>query len=130
SSDLTPPSAAQARIGIDVGGTFTDFVLFVPDRDGLTHHKHPSTPDDPSRAVAEGLRGLLEKASLRPDQVGLLMHGTTIGLNAVIQRRVARVALVVTRGFRDVLEIGRSRMPSSFDFHASKEVPLVPRDLV
>jgi N-methylhydantoinase A len=122
--------SSHARIGIDVGGTFTDFVLFVPDRPGLTHHKQPSTPDDPSRAVAEGLLVLLEKASLSPNQVGLLMHGTTIGLNAVIQRRGARVALVVTRGFRDVLEIGRSRMPSSFNFHANKEVPLVPRDHV
>jgi N-methylhydantoinase A len=126
----TIPPPPQARVGIDVGGTFTDFVLFVPDRPGLTHHKQPSTPDDPSRAVAEGLLVLLEKASIGPDQVGLLMHGTTIGLNAVIQRRGARVALVVTRGFRDVLEIGRSRMPSSFNFHARKEVPLVPRDHV
>jgi N-methylhydantoinase A len=128
-TETTPPPA-QARIGIDVGGTFTDFVLFAPNQTGLTHHKQPSTPDDPSRAVAEGLLVLLEKASLRPGQVGLLMHGTTIALNAVIQRRGARVALVVTRGFRDVLEIGRSRMPSSFNFHASKELPLVPRDHV
>ena len=67
---------------------------------------------------------------LAPDAVGLLMHGTTIGLNAVIQRRGARIALVVTQGFRDVLEIGRSRMPFSFDFHADKEAPLVPRDRV
>ena len=128
-TETTPPPP-QARIGIDVGGTFTDFVLFAPNRTGLTHHKQPSTPDDPSRAVAEGLLVLLEKASLHPGQVGLLMHGTTIALNAVIQRRGARVALVVTRGFRDVLEIGRSRMPSSFNFHASKELPLVPRDHV
>jgi N-methylhydantoinase A len=123
-------SPGHARIGIDVGGTFTDFVLFAPGRGSLVHHKQPSTPDDPSLAVAEGLRALLQKADLGADRIGLLIHGTTIGLNAVIQRRVARVALVVTRGFRDVLEIGRSRMPSSFDFHASKESPLVPRDHV
>ena len=120
----------HARIGIDVGGTFTDFVLFDPHAARLVHHKQPSTPDDPSRAVAEGLAAILADAGLTAGAVGLLVHGTTIGLNAIIQRRVARVALVVSSGFRDVLEIGRSRMPFSFDFHASKEVPLVPRDQV
>jgi N-methylhydantoinase A len=119
-----------ARIGIDVGGTFTDFVLFHPARPSLVHHKQPSTPDDPSRAVAEGLDALLQAAGLDARSIALLTHGTTIGLNAVIQRRGARVALLVTEGFRDVLEIGRSRMPFSFDFHADKEAPLVPRDRV
>lgn len=120
----------RARIGIDVGGTFTDFVLFLTDPPRLLHHKQPSTPEDPSRAVAEGLAALLSNAQLEPEAVGLLVHGTTIGLNAVIQRRGARVVLVVSEGFRDVLEIGRSRMPFSFDFHADKEQPLVPRDRV
>ncbi len=119
-----------ARIGIDVGGTFTDFVLFHPSLPSLVHHKQPSTPADPSRAVAEGLDALLQSAGLNAQSIALLMHGTTIGLNAVIQRRGARVALLVTEGFRDVLEIGRSRMPFSFDFHADKEAPLVPRDRV
>jgi N-methylhydantoinase A len=119
-----------ARVGIDVGGTFTDFVLFDPRTGALTYHKQPSTPDDPSRAVAEGLGELLTRASLRPADIGVLMHGTTIGLNAVIQRKGAKVALLVSRGFRDVLEIGRSRMPSSLNFHAVKEVPLVPRSQV
>jgi N-methylhydantoinase A len=123
-------SAAEGRIGIDVGGTFTDFVLVHPRLPGPVHHKQPSTPEDPSRAVAEGLSALLDAAGLEPSAIGLLVHGTTIGLNALIQRRVARVALLVSEGFRDILEIGRSRMPFSFDFHASKETPLVPRDLV
>jgi N-methylhydantoinase A len=127
---VSASAVAQGRIGIDVGGTFTDFVLFEPATQRLVHHKQPSTPDDPSRAVAEGLAGLLSKAGLAADAVGLLMHGTTIGLNAIIQRRGAKVALVVSEGFRDVLEIGRSRMPFSFDFHASKEAPLLPRDRV
>ncbi len=115
-----------AHIGIDVGGTFTDFVLFEPAASRLVHHKQPSTPEDPSRAVADGLAALLVKAERSPGDVALLMHGTTIGLNAVIQRKGARIALVVTQGFRDVLEIGRSRMPSSLNFHARKETPLVP----
>lgn len=116
-----------ARIGVDVGGTFTDFVLWDHRRGGLVHYKEPSTPADPSRAVISGLAALLDKAEMRAGEVGVVMHGTTIGLNAIIQRRGADIALIVTTGFRDILEIARSRMPSSFDFHASKEAPLVPR---
>lgn len=116
-----------ARIGIDVGGTFTDFVLSNPNDGSLTYYKEPSTPDEPSRALIEGLQSLLKKAGMTSSDVGTLMHGTTIGLNAIIQRRGATIALVVSKGYRDILEIARSRMPSSFDFHASKEEPLVPR---
>ncbi|WLE00661.1 hydantoinase/oxoprolinase family protein (plasmid) [Agrobacterium leguminum] len=116
-----------ARIGIDVGGTFTDFVLFDPARKNLTYYKEPSTPDEPSRALILGLQSLLDKAGLSAGDIETLMHGTTIGLNAIIQRRGARIALIVSEGYRDILEIARSRMPSSFDFHASKEEPLVPR---
>jgi N-methylhydantoinase A len=116
-----------ARIGIDVGGTFTDFVLSNPKDGSLTYYKEPSTPDEPSRALIEGLRSLLKKAGMTSGDVGTLMHGTTIGLNAIIQRRGATIALVVSKGYRDILEIARSRMPSSFDFHANKEEPLVPR---
>ncbi|MER6008726.1 hydantoinase/oxoprolinase family protein [Nonomuraea angiospora] len=123
-------TATGARIGIDVGGTFTDLVASVPDRGLVVHHKEPSTPADPSLAVADGLAALLARADLRPDEVTGLVHGTTIGLNAVIQRRGARIALVVTEGYRDILEIGRSRMPSSFDLYAGKEEPLVPRNLI
>ena len=116
-----------ACIGIDVGGTFTDFVLSNPVNGQLTFYKEPSTPDEPSRALIQGLQSLLKKAGLESVDVGTLMHGTTIGLNAIIQRRGATIALVVSKGYRDILEIARSRMPSSFDFHASKEEPLVPR---
>ncbi len=118
--------SGHARIGIDVGGTFTDFVL--ADASGrLAFHKEPSTPDDPARALIEGLSALLDRTGLGPDDVSVLMHGTTIGLNAIIQRKGARIGLVVSSGYRDILEIARCRMPSSFDLHAEKEVPLVPR---
>lgn len=120
----------RARVGIDVGGTFTDFVLSDASSDRLVYYKEPSTPDDPSRAVVQGLANLVQKAGLAPSDVELILHGTTIGLNAIIQRAGARIGLVVTTGFRDILEIARSRMPSSFDFHASKEEPLVPRDRI
>ncbi|MFD5746307.1 hydantoinase/oxoprolinase family protein [Streptomyces sp. NPDC127033] len=124
-------AAPRARVGIDVGGTFTDFVLAVPgDRGALLHHKEPSTPGDPARAVADGLTAVLDRAGLHPGDLAAVTHGTTIGLNAIIQRRGARIALVVTEGYRDILEIGRSRMPSSFDLHAAKEEPLVPRDRI
>ncbi|MEV0387549.1 hydantoinase/oxoprolinase family protein [Nonomuraea sp. NPDC050643] len=119
-----------ARIGIDVGGTFTDLVAVVPERGLVVHHKEPSTPADPSLAVADGLAAILVRAGLRPEEVAGVTHGTTIGLNTIIQRRGARIALVVTEGYRDLLEIGRSRMPSSFDLYAGKEEPLVPRNRI
>jgi N-methylhydantoinase A len=119
--------ARGARVGIDVGGTFTDFVLSDADGDRLVYYKEPSTPDDPSRAVVQGLANCVAKAGLTAADVELILHGTTIGLNAILQRTGAEIGLVVTRGFRDILEIARSRMPSSFDFHAHKEEPLVPR---
>jgi N-methylhydantoinase A len=123
----------MTRIGIDVGGTFTDFVLAAPGggaAPGRTvHHKEPSTPHDPAAAVITGLTTLLNTAGTRPETITGITHGTTIGLNAIIRRRGARLALVVTDGYRDLLEIGRSRMPS-FDLYASKEPALVPRDRV
>ena len=123
-------SSAGARIGIDVGGTFTDFVLYDTQRRQLAYHKEPSTPSDPALAVRNGLAALIAQNGLAPSDIGVLLHGTTIGLNAIIQRRGARVGLVVTEGFRDVLEIGRARMPSSFDFHATREEPFLPRERV
>jgi len=123
-------SSTGARIGIDVGGTFTDFVLYHPQRQQLAYHKEPSTPADPALAVRNGLAALIAQCGLLPSDIAVLLHGTTIGLNAIIQRRGARVGLVVSSGFRDVLEIGRARMPSSFDFHATREEPFLPRERV
>ena len=114
------------RIGIDVGGTFTDFVAVPDDGSPLLRHKVASTPADPSQAVEEGMATLLARIG----DMGLISsvtHGMTIGLNAIIQRRGGRVVLVVTEGFPDLLEIGRARMPSSFDLHAVNQRPLVSR---
>lgn len=124
------PSTARARIGIDVGGTFTDFVLFDPDRNLFFEHKQTSIPADPSRAVSLGLSALLAKSGLSASDIEVLVHGTTLGLNAIIQRQGAPVALVVSRGFRDILEIGRARLPSSFDFHAGRPQAFLARDRV
>lgn len=116
------------RIGIDVGGTFTDFVAVPDDGSSILRHKVSSTPTDPARAVGEGMADLISQ--LGDATLASVTHGTTIGLNAIIQRRGGKVVLVVTEGFADLLEIGRSRMPNSFNLHAVGQRPLVRRDNV
>src|SRR3990170_3902006 len=107
-------------LGVDVGGTFTDFLLW---RDGsLAVYKRPSTPDDPSRAVLLGL----EEADLAPEEV---IHGSTVATNAVLERKGARTALVTTAGFRDVLAIGRQTRPRLYELEPRRPPPLVPDDL-
>lgn len=121
---------ARYRIGIDVGGTFTDFVLADMADQTLRYFKEPSVPDDPSAAVERGTLSLMETYGFGGDEVELVVHGTTLGLNAIIQRNGAAMAIVVSKGNRDILEIARLRLPSSYDFTAAREVPLVPRDLI
>ncbi len=121
---------ARYRIGIDVGGTFTDFVLVDMVETRLRYHKEPSVPEDPSAAVERGMHILSQSFDVALGDVELVVHGTTIGLNAIIQRRGARLALVVSKGNRDNLEIARLRLPSSYDFTVPREKPLVPRHRV
>jgi N-methylhydantoinase A len=130
--NVTKPLEPAFVVGIDVGGTFTDFVLFKPGADGgtFTHHKEASTPDDPARAVGDGLLAVMAAADVARDAEGVILHGTTIALNAILQDKGAPVALITSRGNRDVLEIGRARMPSSFNFALGKERRVVPRDRV
>ncbi|MBD0415568.1 hydantoinase/oxoprolinase family protein [Oryzicola mucosus] len=118
------------RIGIDVGGTFNDFVAAENGTGRRVFFKEPSVPSDPSLAVERGIAGLLNKAGIAPDAVELVMHGTTLALNSILQRNGPRLGMVVSRGNRDVFEIARSRMPSAFDFTAKRETPLIPRNLV
>lgn len=118
------------RVGIDVGGTFTDFVLADGRTGRLTRYKEPSQPADPSLSVERGLPALIERAGVSADDIDLIVHGTTLGLNAIIQRRGARLGLVVSRGNRGVLEIGRAQLANAFSFALQKEEPLVPRRLV
>ena len=123
-------SAGAYRIGVDVGGTFTDFVL----RDEATGrswvHKAPSTPRDPSEAVRNGLPALLEKAGAGADEIGQFLHATTVATNAIVQRRGAKTALVTTRGFRDVLILGRQKRYETYDLHMRKPEPLIPRERI
>ena len=110
------------RIGVDTGGTFTDFVRV--DRDGLTTHKVRSTPDDPSRAILEGLQ------ALGGADAADVVHGSTVATNAVLERRGARVALVATAGFEDVIHIGRQTRPELYNIFVTPRPPLVDRALV
>src|ERR687886_1386876 len=107
------------RYGADTGGTFTDLVA-----DDGRIVKVLSTPDDPSRALRQGLEELA--GDDRPDS---LSHGTTVATNALLERRGARVALVSNAGFTDVIEIGRQDRPSLYDIWADRPEPLVPRTL-
>lgn len=118
------------RVGIDVGGTFNDFVAAQNGTGVRVFYKEPSVPSDPSLAVERGIAGLLAKAGIAAADVDLVMHGTTLALNSILQRNGPRLGMVVSRGNRDVLEIARSRMPSAFDFSAKRETPLIPRNLV
>src|SRR5690348_16409613 len=118
--------ARRARVGIDIGGTFTDIVLSLSD--GPLHISKVSTSaHDPGVAVTAGLQDLLRDTGVRPDEVAEIVHGTTVGSNTILQRTGARTGLITTRGFRDVLEIGRIRMPDMFDLTWEKPRPLVPR---
>ncbi len=120
----------RSRIGIDVGGTFTDFVLANMVTGTLTRFKEPSVPADPSKSVELGLPRLIERAGIAPEDVELIVHGTTLPVNAIIQRRGAKVGLVVCKGHRGILEIGRAHLANSYDFRVQKEDPLVKRNLI
>jgi len=114
------------RIGVDTGGTFTDFVF---EHDGrLTLFKIPSTPSDPSLAIQQGLERICAETGAQLDRLEVV-HGTTVGTNALLQRRGARIALVTTRGFEDVLVIGRQARPELYNLNAVKPPPLVEDEL-
>ncbi|MEY9934079.1 N-methylhydantoinase A [Catenulispora sp. GP43] len=117
------------RIGVDVGGTFTDLVLHDPVR-GLTHTgKLPTTPEAPGRAVVEGLRRLLAETTTGVEDVAEVVHGTTLVTNTVLERTGAKVGLLTTEGFRDILEMGREIRHDSADLFARPAPPIVPRRL-
>ncbi len=115
------------RLGIDVGGTFTDLVLYDEGSGALVVEKVPSVPSDPSEGIVQGILRVLKRAGVAPAAVSHVAHGTTVATNALLERTGARTALITTRGFRDLLEIARQKRPSLYDLHARKPVPLVPR---
>lgn len=114
-------------VGVDVGGTFTDFSARNARSRQVFVHKRPSTPDDPSRAILDGLCELLEKASIAGEDVRRIAHGTTVATNALLQRRGAGIGVVTTKGFRDLLEIGRQVRPKIYDLQEDAPAPLALR---
>jgi N-methylhydantoinase A len=111
-------AARSYRLGSDIGGTFTDFVLLNDETGEIEIHKCLTTPKDPSEAVQSGVEVLKER---RPDCVEKLdqvIHGTTLVINAIIERKGAKTGLITTKGFRDVLEIGRERRYDNYDIFA------------
>ncbi len=117
------------RLGVDIGGTFTDLALYDVERDRIELAKTPSTPADQTLAVAEGVRLLVERHGLDPAEVVFFIHGTTVAINTLLERKGARTALITTAGFRDVLLIGRQDRPVLYDWRVRRADPLIPRQL-
>ncbi len=116
-----PQRPTTLRIAIDTGGTFTDCVWI--DREQVRLLKVFSTPADPAQAIADAIQQIARDTSVT------LLHGTTVGTNSILQRKGARVALITTKGFEDVIEIGRQARPKLYDFFFDRVQPLVPSDL-
>ncbi|WP_102225812.1 hydantoinase/oxoprolinase family protein [Acidimangrovimonas sediminis] len=116
------------NVGIDVGGTFTDIAAVNLSDGRMEVLKLPSTPASPDAAMLEGVARLAARIGISPADFIRFAHGTTVATNALIQERGARLALVTTQGFRDVLEIGRQVRPHMFDFHTDAPRPLVPQE--
>src|SRR5258706_976013 len=116
-----------ARLAVDIGGTFTDVV--VEHAGGRTTIKLLTTPDAPERAVVDGVRQALDAAALQPGALGLMIHGTTLATNALIERKGAATALIATQGFRDSVEMAYENRFEQYDVFIDKPPPLVPRHL-
>jgi len=115
-------------VGVDVGGTFTDFYAVNPATTERALFKRPSTPDDPGRAILAGLEAMTAATALDLATAERVAHGTTVATNALIQRRGGKVTLVTTRGFRDLLEVGRQVRPHMYDLQRDAPAPLVPEE--
>ena len=118
------------RIGIDVGGTFTDFVLFRPDTGHIDSLKLLSTPNNPAAVFLEGLSIILNRNGFDYDGTNKadIVHGTTVATNVLLERKGSKTALITTAGFRDVLQIGRQNRPALYDLAADPPTPLIPEE--
>jgi N-methylhydantoinase A len=122
-----PSDRGRYRLGIDIGGTFTDFSLHDATTGAVVALKTPSTPPAFAAAVRDGLGRLVEEGGVDPREIGAVVHGATIAVNTVIQRTGARVGLLVTAGFRDLLEIQRLRIADPADLDSGRPAPLITR---
>jgi N-methylhydantoinase A len=116
-------------IGLDIGGTFTDVVMVHSATRAFHRFKCLTTPEDPARGALAGVDGVLAEAGAKPEEVGVLLHATTLVSNALIERKGARTALISTKGFRDVLKIGREKKFDIYDLQIERPIPLVPDSL-
>ena len=118
------------RLGIDIGGTFTDFTLVDNDKGTSVGIKSPTNPEHIEEGIRAGIRILKDEYGLVPSQVSYFVHGMTIGLNTLLQRRGSKLAFFVTKGFRDMLNLQRLRPPVPFDINSRLPEPLIRRDMV
>ena len=116
------------KIGIDTGGTFTDLVAFDSSQNVLKFHKIASSPKDPSRSIIEGIIDIIKQTGTDPAKIELLVHGTTVATNTVLQRTGSRIAMITTAGFRDIIHIQRQDRPRLYDLSARRVKPLVARE--
>lgn len=117
------------RIGIDIGGTFTDVILINEETGRIDRAKVPTTPEDLSQGVINGLTRIITKTKIDPQDIYILVHGTTVVTNAVIGRKGVKTGLITTKGFRDVLELGRTSRVEVYNLFIDRLTPLVPRHL-
>jgi 5-oxoprolinase (ATP-hydrolysing) len=122
-------SQTRWRVGFDIGGTFTDFVLFDGQSGTVFLHKRLTTPHDPSDAAIKGLEEIVAKVGISLADIDEIVHGTTLVTNAIIEQKGAKLGLITTNGFRDVLEIGREQRYDIYDLFLKFPEPLVSRDL-
>ena len=118
------------RVGVDIGGTFTDFCAFDEETNTLHTLKVLSTPDEPGAEVMQGIEALRRRYGVAPESITWFTHGTTVGVNTVIQRKGIRLCLFTTRNFVDVLEVARLKMPDPYDLHSKRPDPLISKDRV
>lgn len=118
--------AGQFKVGVDIGGTFTDLVFLLPSGE-MRKLKVPSSPHDYSEAIVSGIATFCKTDAVNADQISEVVHATTVATNAILERKGARTALITTEGFKDVLELRRIRIPASYDLSWVKPAPLVDR---
>lgn len=118
------------RLGVDIGGTFTDFCAFEESSGIVKTLKVLSRPDEPGAEISAGIKELQSRYGIAPEKITTFTHGMTVGVNTVLQRSGAKTCLFVTEGFEDVLELARLKMPDPYNLFSSRAAPLVPRELV
>ena len=117
------------RLGVDVGGTFTDLMLFDEGSKAIALEKVPTTAPDQATGIVDGVEKITSAAGISPSDITMFLHGTTVATNAILEKKGVRTALITTRGFGDVLHIMRQNRPKLYDFFEQRPLPLVPRDL-